>query len=655
MPMNPPRSTPMLRPAWLPVCVLVAALLAVPVRADSVNSPNITLNVDTNRTGGPGAGGVAVTINTVTIAETTLPEYSSGSDRRITIQARPGFHFDPASNVTAQSATIGLNGGAVNAVATVTPQGTANEIITFSLTSGTSTSVQDIIRINGIKVRIISAAGAAGPAQTTFALTTSTAGGAFTNQGIVAANITKGAPDRLVFSAEPGSTQSGGDILPAVKIVDFGGNLLNNETRTISLALQANPGAATLLGTLERSTTAGVATWFDADDLRILTAAAGYTLRASHSGAPFLSSDTVDSNPFEITAGAPDHLVITQQPVDTAAGEAILLTVEVRDLAENTVTTSTDPITLDSAINPGGWPLLVDTSLTKPAVAGVATWNATDNLRINQAIADYSLSASGVGAPVQTTAFDITAAAPALLRIIQQPTTVQEDLSIDPAVTVEIEDIFGNRVNSTATVDLVLQSACGGIISGGAATAVAGLATFDAVKIDTPCTNVQLEAASGALLRDISDSFTVTPLPPAALRFVQQPSAVEEGQAINPPVSVEIVDATGKRTDSNATVQLTLVSSCGGTLSATSAAAVGGLATFAILSIDTACPSVALQATSGTLTGTTSDTFNVTEPVVIVEEDPAACGACGTGASLAMLPTTLLLLGLKRRRSLRRP
>lgn len=484
-------------------------------RADSVNSPNITLNVDTNRNGGNGAGNVSVVINTVTLAEISLPEYSSGAGKAISIQAKPGFQFDPTSNVTAQSATIGLNGGGLNAVATVTPTGAANETITFNLTSGTNANVQDIIRINGIRVRIISAAGAAGPAQTTLALTSSTAGGAFTNQGIVAANINKGAPNSLVFSAQPGSTQAGGDLLPAVKIVDFGGNLITNDARNITLAIQNNPNSGTLSGTAARDTANGVATWVDADNLSINAAGDGYTLRASHSGANFLTSDTVDSDPFNITAGAPDHLVITKQPVTTVAGEDILIDVTVQDAFNNTVILSTENVTIEAASNPGGWPLLTSSSLTKPFILGVASWSAADDLRINKAVVGYRLAASGVGQTVFSDSFDITPADPAALRFVQQPTTTLEDAIMAPPVTVQILDVFDNLTTSTATVDLALvTNPCGSVLTGGSAAAVAGVATFSSLTFDRGCTGNVLEASSGGLVRTSSDAFTITAIPP---------------------------------------------------------------------------------------------------------------------------------------------
>ncbi|MBI5762887.1 MAG: hypothetical protein HZA51_05100 [Planctomycetes bacterium] len=492
---------------------IVAIVMSAVAQADSVNSPNITLNVDTNRATatGAGAGNTSIVINTITIAETMLPEYSSGAGKAISIKARPGFQFDPTSNVTAQSATIGFNGGGLNAVATVVPSGAADEVITFSLTSGTNTAVQDIIRINGIRIRILSAAGAAGPAQTTLQLTTSTAGGAFTNQSIVAANIQKGNPDHLVFVAQPGTNQAGADLLPSVKIVDFGGNLLTDIVRPISLAIQTNPGAATLNGTTSRNSAAGLATWVDADNLNITVAATGYTLRATNTGDAFLTGNTVDSEPFDILAGAANHLLITQQPVNTAAGDDILIAVSVFDAMDNLVTMTPTDVSIEAAINPGGWPLLSANGLTKATVNGVATWAAADDLRITKAVADYRLAASGVGSPVFSDLFDITPGTATMLQFVQQPTNTAQNAFIDPPVTVEVTDIFSNRTDTAVDIQLALATApCGGTLTGGAATSAAGLATFGTLGSDTACDGNGLDASATGFVGASSDLFNVT-------------------------------------------------------------------------------------------------------------------------------------------------
>lgn len=492
-----------------------AGLLGVhSTRADSINSPNITLNVDTNRATGPGAGNTPVTVNTITLAEIQLAEYQSGSGRAVVLRARPGFQFDPTSNVTALSATFGINGTSPNNAAVLTPAGVENEILTFNLTSGGADNIQDIIRLNGVKLRILNAAGAAGPAQTTLAITTSTAGGAFTDQGLVAATITKGAPDRLVFAVQPGTAQAGISLLPAVQILDFGGNIVTADPRAITLTLSTNPPSAPLLGVTQQQTDNGVAAWVDGDGLRINVAASGFVLRASHDGAPFLTADTVDSAPITIAPAAPGRLIVTRQPADTAAGADILIEVTAVDIFDNPLVSTPIDVTLDSAVNPGGWPLLAVSSLTKTTVNGVAAWVDADDLRINKATADYRLAASGLGTPVETDPFDIAPAAAAALRFVQQPTDAVEDAAIIPPVAVEVIDAFGNRTADSTEITLSLATApCGGALTGATATAANGLAGFAGLTIDTPCTGDVLAANAAGLAGATSDAFNVTAAP----------------------------------------------------------------------------------------------------------------------------------------------
>ncbi|MBK8268724.1 MAG: hypothetical protein IPK83_10650 [Planctomycetes bacterium] len=617
------------------------------------------MNVDANRAigSGNGAGNAAIAINTITIAETTLPEYSSGAGKSIVFQVRPGFQFDPSSPVSIQSTTVGFNGAAINVAAVVTPSGTADETITFELTSGTNTAVQDVIRVNGFKLKILSAEGAVGPAQTTMAVTTSSAGGAFTDQGIVASNITKGAPDRLVFSAQPGTSQSNADLFPSVSIVDFGGNIITNDARLITLTIEDNPGAATLNGITAATTFNGVVSWVDEDDLSITTAANGYTLRASHNGADFLTSDTVTSGEFDILAGAPNHLAITVQPVETDAGSPILVSVSVLDAGDNLVTNDPVDVTLDSAVNPGGWPLLADSSLTKTTVNGVAAWVAADNLRINKSTTGYKLTASGLGAPEETNEFDIIPGEPDHLAITNQPvdTTAGEDILI----TVTVQDAF-NNVNTETPVDVELNLSEN---PGGATLEVGteltketsnGVATWNAaddLRIDVAASGYRI-LASGVGAANESDAFDVLAGGLDHLTITEQPISSLEGD--NLLITVETRDAFENLVAAN-DVSITLAigeNPGGGTLTAASSltkTTVDGVAAWNAnddLAIDAAGAGYTLTATDGDLS-VESEAFSITAP----PQNNDICGInCRAGSTMTLLPMLLLKAARRRRK-----
>ena len=127
----------------------------------------------------------------------------------------------------------------------------------------------------------------------------------------------------------------------------------------------------------------------------------------------------------------------------------------------------------------------------------------------------------------------------------QEPTSTAAGAVIAPAVTVEVEDAFGNVVNSdSSTVTLTLSS---GTFDGGSstihATVSSGVATFSDLAIDVPG-NYTLSATDGSLTpTGASNSFTISPAPGGKLVIqTQPPSTATAGQAFGTPVVVEELD-----------------------------------------------------------------------------------------------------------------
>src|SRR5207247_7879822 len=100
----------------------------------------------------------------------------------------------------------------------------------------------------------------------------------------------------------------------------------------------------------------------------------------------------------------------------------------------------------------------------------------------------------------------------------------------------------------------------------------------------------------------------------AKLVFTVQPSDAVAGGAITPAVRVAVDDAQGNSV-TTATTSITLaigVNPASGTLSGTTTvAAVNGVATFANLSINNRGSGYTLTASATTLTGATSNSFNI--------------------------------------------
>ena len=92
-----------------------------------------------------------------------------------------------------------------------------------------------------------------------------------------------GTASRLSFTVQPSATALGANIAPAVQVCvqDGVGNTVTNANNLITLALGANPGSATLAGTLSQTAFSGCATF---SNLSLNKSGAGYTITASTSG-----------------------------------------------------------------------------------------------------------------------------------------------------------------------------------------------------------------------------------------------------------------------------------------------------------------------------------------------------------------------------------
>src|SRR3989454_576530 len=129
--------------------------------------------------------------------------------------------------------------------------------------------------------------------------------------------ITAGTATELVFGTEPGTTVANHQISPAVKVraLDAFGNIAAGFTGAVGVALGSNPGGATLSGTTPVAAVGGIATYLD---LSVNKAGTGYTLTASASGVP-----SVTSTAFDVTPGTATQLAFTVQPANTVAGAVI--------------------------------------------------------------------------------------------------------------------------------------------------------------------------------------------------------------------------------------------------------------------------------------------------------------------------------------------
>ncbi len=422
--------------------------------------------------------------------------------------------------------------------------------------------------------------------------------------------ITPAAPTQLAFGVQPGTAVADHQIAPAVRIqaVDAFGNLASTFTGNVAVALGNNSAGAALDGTSPVAAVAGIATFFD---LSIRKAGTGYTLTASSAGF-----SPVTSTAFDVSPGVATQLAFTMQPATAVAGQAMAPAVQVTalDPAGNPVPSFTGTVTVAFGNNPGGGPLGGTTSVA--AAGGVASFG---DLTVIKASTGYWLTATASGLSKATSGdFAVTPAAATQLVFSVQPRTALADHQIAPAVRVQALDAFGTVATSFAgTVGVALASTPGGGKLAGTTpvAAVGGAAAFFDLSIDRTGTGYTIVASASGVGSVTSTPFDITPGSATQLAFTVQPSSPIAGTAIAPAVQVTALDPAGNPVPSfTGTVTVAFGNNPGGgTLGGTtSVAAVGGVASFADLSVDQASTGYWLTATASGLSKATSSEFSVT-------------------------------------------
>ena len=315
-------------------------------------------------------------------------------------------------------------------------------------------------------------------------------------------------------------------------------------------------------------------------------------------------------------AGAPKKLAFQVQPPNGAATVALSPAVQVvaQDTFGNTATSYTGNVTLALGTNPSGATL--GGTLTVAAVAGVATFS---NLTLNLTGTGYTLVVSASGLTSATsTAFNITGGVATQLVFTTEPPAT--DTAGAPfAAVVTARDAQGNAVTGfTGNVTLTITSGTGkaGATLHGTTSvaAVAGIATFSGLSIDSAGSNYTLTAAATGVTSATSTALTIGAGAAASLAFATQPPA--SSLSLAPfGFAVTAKDAVGNvATGFTGPVTVAIgTNPAGGALSGTlTHNAVAGVATFSGISIDNVGAGYTLVASASGLTSGTSAAFAIT-------------------------------------------
>ncbi|HEX9506260.1 MAG TPA: Ig-like domain-containing protein, partial [Acidimicrobiia bacterium] len=195
-----------------------------------------------------------------------------------------------------------------------------------------------------------------------------------------------------------------------------------------------------------------------------------------------------------VQPGAPATAVFSVQPSSTTAGVHIAPAVEVTVTDAFTNLVPGASVTLSIGINAGGGTLSGTTTRSTTA-SGVASFA---DLSIDKAGTGYTLHGTVPSTPsavtANSTAFDITAAAPATAAFTVQPTTTTAGVHITPAVEVTVKDAFANLVPGASVTVSIGTNPASGVLSGTLtrSTSAAGIAAFADLSINKAGTGYTL-------------------------------------------------------------------------------------------------------------------------------------------------------------------
>jgi hypothetical protein len=329
--------------------------------------------------------------------------------------------------------------------------------------------------------------------------------------------IIEGPPAQLAFFQQPVGAVGGAALTTQPKVIvrDGNGNTVTTDVSTVTLSIATSTPVSGGPGTLSgcsQSEASGVITF---SGCRINTVGTGYKLHAVDA-----SLTAPDSTAFNVTVGPAAQLAfaVTPQPTGTAGSPVTSLQAFVQDAGGNTITAgtgSTDTITLAIATGPAGGTFnSVSTTYTNVAASsGVATFTGV----VFNTAGSYTLTASDTTpgdtgfTTATSSAIVISAAAANKLVYVQGPSDASAGSVISPAITVQVQDQYGNAV-AGAGVGVTLGLTAGAIDSGASATTNGvGRATFSGVIINTAAAGLTLTAsATGLTATPASAPFNVT-------------------------------------------------------------------------------------------------------------------------------------------------
>jgi trimeric autotransporter adhesin len=326
--------------------------------------------------------------------------------------------------------------------------------------------------------------------------------------------IGAGPASQLVFTTQPSvnaNIAAGSSTNVGVSVEDANNNVeTTDNTTTVTLSLAPNPAPSTLSCTNPGGTTATVSAGVASFSCSLNKVATGYKFSALSSP----THGTVVSNAFNVVVGPAAKLVITSTAITSSASAnaANQATVSLEDAAGN-VTSIGSATTVNLSSSSAGAKFAASNG--GAAVTSVVLLASTSSVAFfyGDTVAGtptITVNASAFS-PDSTQAETINPAAANKLAFVQQPTSALLGDAISPAVTVQVQDQFGNSVSASG-VSVTLTGSSGATSTNSpVSTGSAGLATFSNITTSVPDTGLTLSASAPSLAGSgPSNAFTVS-------------------------------------------------------------------------------------------------------------------------------------------------
>ena len=429
------------------------------------------------------------------------------------------------------------------------------------------------------------------------------------------------------ITQQPASSQTAGaTVTPALRaeLRNTFGAVVTSFSGTVTLAIGANPGSATLSGTTSVSAAAGVAIF---SNVTLNRTGTGYTLVVSSSGA---TSGT--STAFNVTPATSSSLTVFSGDGQTGPTGAALpqpIVARVTDALGNGV----PGVTISFASTSGGG------SVTPTSGSSDSQGKVSTTWTLGSGTATQTLGITSTGLPSASATATATSATRTLV-ITQQPGSSQTaGVSVTPAVTVEMRDGLNALVTSfTGTVTLAIGTNPSGATLGGTTSvnAVAGVATFSSVNLNKSGTGYTLVASSTGATSATSAAFNVVPAAASALViFSGNGQSGSPSTALPQPVVAQVTDAFGNGIAAR-TVTFA-VASGGGSVTPTTGStdAAGKLSASWTLGATPGAQTLSIAST-GLTTVTATATASTGSNSLVITQQPASSQTAGATVTPAL-------------------